>query len=113
MTTPKREVDENPTGHRHPSSVLYLPNRPAMTRQEKEGVDHPQQKSLFGTERLIRLLSNPGQVVLDPFMGSGTTLVAAARCGRVGIGFEKQRRFFNQARYRIERELMESLDAEA
>lgn len=107
MITPKREVDENPTGHRHPSSVLYLPNRPAMTRQEKEGVTHPQQKSLFGTERLIRLLSNPGDVILDAFMGSGTAVVATARCGRVGLGFEKELRFFNQAKSRLERELEE------
>ena len=111
MPTLKREVDENPSGHRYPSTVLEVPNRPAMTSWELEGVTHRQQKSLYHVERLIRLLSHRGQVVLDPFMGSGTTVVAAARCGRTGIGFEVERRFFNQARRRLERALKENHDA--
>ena len=75
-----------------------------MTKEEKAGVDHPQQKSLIAVERLIRLLSHPGQTVLDPFMGSGTTLVAAQRCGRQGIGFELIPDHFEIARDRLERE---------
>lgn len=107
MPTLKREVDENPTGRRYPSSVIEVPNRSAMTRQEMEGVTHRQQKSLYHVERIIRLLSHRGQLVCDPFMGSGTTVVATARCGRVGIGFEIERHFFNQARRRIKRETEE------
>ena len=38
--------------------------------------------------RLVRMFSFTGDTVLDPFMGLGTTLVAAAKCGRNGIGVE-------------------------
>jgi len=107
MPTLKREVDENPSGLRYPSTVVEVKHRPSMTREEKSGTDHPQQKDIHAVERLIRLLSKPGQTILDPFMGSGTTIVAAARCGRVGIGFERERKFFNQAKRRIERETEE------
>ncbi len=112
-TTLKRPVDVNESGLRYPSSVMEVPNRPAMKKAEREVTDHPCQKSLAQVERLIRLLSHRGQVVLDAFMGSGTTIVAAARSGRVGIGFERDRKFFNQARQRIEHELEENLDAKA
>ena len=45
-------------------------------------------KPLKLLEYLIRLLSVRGQVVLDPFLGSGTTAIAAARTGRSCIGIE-------------------------
>lgn len=53
-----------------------------------EEVVHPTQKHVSTFENLINLLSNPGDIVLDPFLGSGTTLLAARRTGRVGLGFE-------------------------
>ena len=39
-------------------------------------------------ERIIKMASNSDDIVLDPFLGSGTTLVAAKKLGRRGIGFE-------------------------
>ena len=104
MLTSKREVDRNPTGTRHPSTVIPVRNRPNMTKEEKAGVDHPQQKDLAAVTRLIRLLSHPGQLILDPFMGSGTTLVACHRTGRKGIGFELREEFFEMAKARLEQE---------
>ena len=50
--------------------------------------DHEAKFPLELPIRLIRLLTDPGDVVLDPFAGSGTSLVAAARLGRVPMGFE-------------------------
>ena len=48
----------------------------------------PTQKPLEIIERMVKASCPPGGVVLDPFMGSGTTAVAARRCGRQFVGFE-------------------------
>ena len=53
-------------------------------------------------ERLIRMFSFVGDTVLDPFLGTGTTSVAAARCGRNSIGVEIDSNYFQAARRRIE-----------
>ncbi|MDE1879498.1 MAG: site-specific DNA-methyltransferase [Euryarchaeota archaeon] len=55
--------------------------------------------------RCIQLFSFPGDRVLDPFMGSGTTLIAAHRAGRVGVGVEKDPRYFRLALARLKREV--------
>ena len=49
----------------------------------------------------------PRATVLDPFMGSGTTGVACIRTGRKFIGIEKDARYFDIARERLERELQQ------
>ena len=49
---------------------------------------YPTQKPLALLERIINASSNPGDVVFDPFCGSGTTLVAAKRLGRTSLGVE-------------------------
>ncbi|NMM28385.1 MAG: site-specific DNA-methyltransferase [Glaciimonas sp.] len=59
-----------------------------LHREHAERADHPTQKPLEIVERMIRASCPPGGVVLDPFMGSGTTAVAARRCGRDFVGFE-------------------------
>lgn len=56
------------------------------SKAEKAEGGHPAQKPLALLERCIRASTHPGQVVLDPFMGSGTTIVAAAALGRPAIG---------------------------
>jgi len=40
-------------------------------------------------DRVIKYASNPGDLVMDPFAGSGTTLVSAKSLGRMGLGYEK------------------------
>lgn len=52
-------------------------------------------------ERLIKLATRPGQVVLDPFVGSGTTLLAAKRTGRSAIGVELSAEYCAIARERF------------
>jgi DNA modification methylase len=52
-------------------------------------------------ERLIRMFSFVGDIVLDPFMGTGTTTVAAAKCGRNSIGVEVDQHYFELAEKRI------------
>ncbi len=63
---------------------------------------HEAQKPLELTEYLIKLTTRKGQIVLDPFMGSGTTAVAAARLDRKYIGFEVNPEFHSKSLERIE-----------
>lgn len=64
--------------------------------------DHPTLKPVKLMEHLVRLVTRPGQLVLDPFMGSGTTLVAAIQCGREAIGIEQDRHYCDIAERRVE-----------
>ena len=52
---------------------------------------HPTQKPLKLFERLIEMTTNEGDIVLDPFMGSGTTAVACEKIKRKWIGFENNK----------------------
>lgn len=63
---------------------------------------HPTVKPQPIIQRLIRNCSNAGGTVLDPFMGSGTTLVACAKLGRKGIGIELDPDYFEIACRRVE-----------
>lgn len=55
--------------------------------------DHPTQKPLALLEHLVGTLSRPGDTVIDPFAGTGTTLAAAVNLGRRVIGIEKEERY--------------------
>lgn len=72
--------------------------------REKPGIDkfHPTQKPVLLFQDLIRRFSNPGDVVLDCFLGSGTTAVAAKMTGRKCIGSEIDKRYFVKILKRIE-----------
>jgi modification methylase len=60
--------------------------------------------------RLVRMFSFVGDTVLDPFMGTGTTLLAAARCGRNSIGVEVEHTYVKMAKERLERQLSSLFD---
>lgn len=60
----------------------------AINSQAQERLGYPTQKPLSLLERIIRASSNPGDVVLDPFCGCGTTVEAAERLGRQWIGID-------------------------
>ncbi|HEY4112842.1 MAG TPA: site-specific DNA-methyltransferase [Rhizomicrobium sp.] len=66
---------------------------------------HPTQKPVEVMRWIIESVTRPGDVVLDPYMGSGTTGVAALSCGRRFIGIEIVERWFQAAETRIRREL--------
>jgi DNA modification methylase len=62
---------------------------------------HPTQKSLSLMEEIVKIHTNYGDTVLDPFMGSGTTGVACKKLGRNFIGIEQNEIYFQKATQRI------------
>jgi len=64
---------------------------------------HPTVKPLGLIQKYVRICSNTGQTILDPFMGSGTTGIASVKEGRKFIGIEKEARYFDIACSRIEK----------
>ena len=73
----------------------------AGRRFRDEKVDHPTQKSLAISTRLVRHFSNPGDTVLVPFAGSGTECVAAVGEGRRYLGFELNPAYIDLAQQRL------------
>jgi site-specific DNA-methyltransferase (adenine-specific) len=67
----------------------------------KERVEHPCQMPEAVLERIIRVASNPGDVVLDPFAGSGTTLAVAKRLERKWLGIELSKQYAAGIRRRL------------
>ena len=69
----------------------------------KEKTAHPTQKSLKLMEDIIKIHTNKDDLILDPFMGSGSTGIAAIRNNRKFIGIELQKQYFDIAVDRFER----------
>ena len=105
-----------PGGYRKPSvpkrllSVISAENYQTWFQQVWTGLtgastrDHPAPYPVELAERLIRMFSFAGDVVLDPFFGSGTTAIAAARTGRHSVGYEISRKYNALAFSRFYRE---------
>jgi site-specific DNA-methyltransferase (adenine-specific) len=90
-----------PNGFTPDQSTWYFP-RVAGTFKERMGFHGCQMpEQLLG--RIIRVSSNPGEVVLDPFAGSGTTLAVSKKLGRKWIGFELSEEYTRLATTRIEK----------
>lgn len=73
-----------------------------MRRERDIQREHPTQKPVDVMKWCIEHLPEPNRTILDPFMGSGTTLVAAVKLGRRGIGIERSEKYFSIALRRIE-----------
>ena len=82
----------------HPTNIIEITNAARASKV------HPTQKPVALMEYLIRTYTQDGETVLDNCMGSGTTGVAAVRIGRRFIGIERERKYFDIACERIERE---------
>lgn len=89
------KIQKRNQGTRYPRSVLRF------NTDKARGSLHPTQKPRDLLEYLVRTYSNPSDVVLDPFMGSGTTAVACMRMGRNFIGFELSKEYHAIAQQRI------------
>lgn len=73
-------------------------------RDTKTRKIHPTQKPVPLLERLISIFTDPGEVVIDPVAGSGTTLIAAHNIGRNSYGFECNGKFYREAKELIQQE---------
>lgn len=70
-------------------------------RSVRSNKQHEAQFPLELANRVIRLLSEEGDLVLDPFMGSGTTAISALNNNRMYIGFDKEQKYVDFAKKRI------------
>jgi adenine-specific DNA-methyltransferase len=78
----------NPLG-KNPGDVWSIPKvTSGAGRASKERTPHPAQFPVAVVQRIVLACSRPGDLVLDPFAGSGSTIVAALACERRGLGFE-------------------------
>lgn len=93
----KGELSGNPIG-KNPSDVWEIPN---VKANHIEKTDHPCQFPVAIPQRLIRSLAPADGLILDPFMGSGTTGVSAVIEGRRFVGAEIQKDYYNIAINRI------------
>jgi modification methylase len=107
-------MQRKPGGYRQPSvatrilSVISDENHKAWFQQIWTGLtgastrNHPAPYPLELAERLIRMFSFVGDTVLDPFLGTGTTTLAAMRNGRSSVGYEIDEHYLSYARRRIQ-----------
>ena len=100
------KIDENGKNIRGTGKMVFN-----WFQWEKDGKEipkiHPAQKPVKLLKKLIETFTDPGDVVIDPCCGSGSTLRAAYEMGRSAYGFEIDRNFYRQA---IERMLVWSED---
>ncbi|MGC8991034.1 MAG: DNA-methyltransferase [Verrucomicrobiia bacterium] len=90
----------NPLG-KNPGDVWVIPN---VKSNHVEKTEHPCQFPVELVERLVLSMTQPGDWVFDPFLGSGTTVIAAVRHGRRGAGAEVVAKYVELARQRIRSE---------
>lgn len=95
----------NPLG-KNPGDLWIIPN---VKSNHVEKTEHPCQFPVELIERLVLSLTNEGDWVFDPFLGTGTTIIAAIRHGRRGAGAEIVPRYVELAHDRINQELQGTL----
>jgi DNA modification methylase len=74
--------------------------------EDKNEKQHPYQKPLSLIKKLIKIHSNKNDLILDPFMGSGTTLVAAKLLGRKAVGIDISQQYCEIAKQRLLQEVL-------
>ena len=94
-----------PTGRDAPRSNVFVADN--FRHGQPGKVDHPAQKPERVIRPLVMASTRSGEIVLDPFAGSGTTLVVAKAAGRRAIGIEIEERYCEIAAKRLSQEVMQ------
>ncbi|QDU70352.1 DNA adenine methyltransferase YhdJ [Mucisphaera calidilacus] len=100
---PQEASEDAGGGYFEPDLDTWYQSRLCGTFKERRGW-HPCQLPEALLERIVKVSSNPGDLVFDPFVGSGTTLAVARRLGRDYLGCEQSEAYAEQALERIEGE---------
>ena len=93
----KGSISSNPLG-KNPSDVWDIPN---VKSNHVEKTEHPCQFPIGLVERLVLALTNEGENVLDPYLGVGSSAVAALKHGRCAYGCDLDKNYINIARRRV------------
>ena len=100
------EFSGNPLG-KNPSDVWDIPN---VKANHVEKTNHPCQFPIVLPQKLIKALTNEGDLVVDPFLGSGTTAIACIIEGRRFVGSELKKEYIDIADARIKRAIEGDID---
>lgn len=97
--------DKRLTGSgRNPTDVWYFDRVNNMTKKKLK-LNHPTIYPMEMIERIVKMSTNEEDTILDPFAGSGTTLLAAKKLNRRAIGFDIDKNYKEEFEYRLKNEL--------
>ena len=100
----KKDKRLDPNGGRNPTDLWYFDRINNMTKK-KYNIEHPCVYPTPMIERIIKMSSYKDDWILDPFLGSGTSLIAAANLNRNGIGIELDEQYKGLIIRRLEQEV--------
>ncbi|TLD86203.1 site-specific DNA-methyltransferase [Helicobacter sp. MIT 05-5294] len=90
---------------RFPGNVMEV-SKQSRKQESDEKIEHLTRKPVCLISHLIKLFTREGQIVFDPFMGSGSHAIAALQNHRKFIGYEIEQKYFEIAKQRIEKEIL-------
>jgi adenine-specific DNA-methyltransferase len=103
----------NPLG-KNPGDVWPIPKvTSGANRASPERTSHPAQFPIAVIDRIVKACSHEGELVLDPFLGSGTTLESCLRNRRIGLGIEIRPDYLQVCRDRLARFLIRRASADS
>ena len=92
---------------RNPTDVWYFDRVNNMTKKKLK-LTHPTVYPLEMIERIVKMSSNKGDTILDPFAGSGTSLLAALNLKRKAIGFDLDKQYKDEFNFRLKNEFQKN-----
>jgi adenine-specific DNA-methyltransferase len=100
----KNDKRLDPSGGRNPTDVWYFDRVNNMTKKKLKLSEVPTMFPTEMIERIITMSTNEQDIVLDPFMGSGTTILASDNLSRKGIGIDIDKKYIQIVKQRIANE---------